>query len=213
MLVLDGRRVLLGERDVSAEIRQARDRRRLHVYAVHPAVREAMIARQRHLIALGGFAEGRDIGTVVAGYGRVLVLLFVSTVGHPRKLCTSHCYAAGNPAGPSSRVTCHNPGRLATQSSHVHRQQAGVHHTCTTMDHHHQSGNQSSGSMGSTTSLFAPACGHILPQPSPPRQWIQDRPPSVSHTWLRHNSARYTPPGGPGTPAQWVAAGHIVNVP
>ena len=35
--------------------------------SVHPGVREAMVARQRRLIASGSYvAEGRDIGTVVS---------------------------------------------------------------------------------------------------------------------------------------------------
>lgn len=63
----DGRRVLLGERDVSVEIRTAAVTAGASRVSVHAPVREAMVARQRALIATGDYvAEGRDIGTVVS---------------------------------------------------------------------------------------------------------------------------------------------------
>jgi cytidylate kinase len=63
----DGRRVLLGGRDVSEEIRRPEVTVDASRVSVHPAVREAMVARQRELIAAGRYvAEGRDIGTVVS---------------------------------------------------------------------------------------------------------------------------------------------------
>jgi cytidylate kinase len=63
----DGRRVLLGERDVSAEIREPAVTAAASRVSVHPAVREAMVSRQRQLIEAGRYvAEGRDIGTVVS---------------------------------------------------------------------------------------------------------------------------------------------------
>jgi cytidylate kinase len=63
----DGRRVLLGERDVSAEIRTPAVTAGASKVSVHAPVREAMVARQRALIAVGDYvAEGRDIGTVVS---------------------------------------------------------------------------------------------------------------------------------------------------
>jgi CMP/dCMP kinase len=62
----DGRRVLLGERDVSDEIRAPEVSAAASRVSVHPRVREAMVERQRQLIATGRYvAEGRDIGTVV----------------------------------------------------------------------------------------------------------------------------------------------------
>jgi len=62
----DGRRVLLGDRDVSDEIRTPDVTAAASRVSVHPRVREAMVARQRQLIEAGRYvAEGRDIGTVV----------------------------------------------------------------------------------------------------------------------------------------------------
>jgi cytidylate kinase len=63
----DGRRVLLGGRDVSDEIRTPAVSADASRVSVHPAVRAAMVERQRQLIAAGHYvAEGRDIGTVVS---------------------------------------------------------------------------------------------------------------------------------------------------
>src|SRR4051812_43573016 len=59
---LDGRRALLGQRDVSAAIREPGVTAASSQVSVHPRVREAMVERQRQLIALGNYvAEGRDI--------------------------------------------------------------------------------------------------------------------------------------------------------
>jgi cytidylate kinase len=64
---LAGRRVTLGGRDVSVEIRGPEVTAAASRVSVHPRVREAMVARQRELIAAGRYvAEGRDIGTVVS---------------------------------------------------------------------------------------------------------------------------------------------------
>ena len=63
----DGPRVLLGERDVSGEIRTPEVTAVASRVSVHPRVRAALVARQRHLIEAADFvAEGRDIGTVVS---------------------------------------------------------------------------------------------------------------------------------------------------
>src|SRR5690242_18065831 len=63
----DGRSVLLGHRDVSAEVRTPEVTAAASRVSVHPRVREAMVARQRQLIETGNYvAEGRDIGTVVS---------------------------------------------------------------------------------------------------------------------------------------------------
>jgi cytidylate kinase len=63
----DGQRVLLGGEDVSLEIRTPRISEASSRVSVHPAVREALVGRQRQLIAAGRYvAEGRDIGTVVS---------------------------------------------------------------------------------------------------------------------------------------------------
>lgn len=60
-------RVLLDGRDVSQEIRAPEVSAAASVVAADPAVRAALVAKQRELIAHGDWvAEGRDIGTVVA---------------------------------------------------------------------------------------------------------------------------------------------------
>ena len=59
----DGEAVSLDGRDVSEAIRDPRVTEASSRVSVHPAVREAMVARQRELIAAGRYvAEGRDIG-------------------------------------------------------------------------------------------------------------------------------------------------------
>src|SRR5512133_2197095 len=60
-------RVLLDGQDVSEAIRTPEVSQRASQVATDPAVRAAMVAKQRALIATGDWvAEGRDIGTVVA---------------------------------------------------------------------------------------------------------------------------------------------------
>jgi CMP/dCMP kinase len=64
---LEGDRVVLDGEDVTAAIREPRVSAVASRVSVHPGVREAMVARQRELIASGPYvAEGRDIGTVVS---------------------------------------------------------------------------------------------------------------------------------------------------
>lgn len=68
--------VLLDGRDVSAAIRAPEVSEAASVVAADPAVREALVAKQRELIARGDWvAEGRDIGTVVAPDAAVKVFL------------------------------------------------------------------------------------------------------------------------------------------
>jgi cytidylate kinase len=60
-------RVRLDRRDVSAAIREPGVTAAASQISIHPQVREAMVTRQRDLIAAGRYvAEGRDIGTVVS---------------------------------------------------------------------------------------------------------------------------------------------------
>ncbi len=69
-------RVLLDGRDVTAAIRAPEVTRAASIVAADPAVREALVAKQRALIADGDWvAEGRDIGTVVAPDAAVKVFL------------------------------------------------------------------------------------------------------------------------------------------
>jgi cytidylate kinase len=75
-IAFDGDRVLLDGEDVSAAIRTPEISERASVVADDPAVRAALVARQRELIAAGDYvAEGRDIATVVAPDAEVKVYL------------------------------------------------------------------------------------------------------------------------------------------
>ena len=69
-------RVWIGGTDVTSSIRETRVDRMVPVVARHPAVREVMRERQRHLGRDGDVViEGRDIGTVVAPDADVKVFL------------------------------------------------------------------------------------------------------------------------------------------
>jgi cytidylate kinase len=68
--------VLLNGRDVSSEIRTPGVSEAASVVAAESAVREAMVAKQREIIATGDWvAEGRDIGTVVAPDAELKIFL------------------------------------------------------------------------------------------------------------------------------------------
>jgi cytidylate kinase len=82
----DGRRVLLGGRDVSDEIRAPEVSADASRVSVHPAVRKAMVDRQRELIATRDYvAEGRDIGTVVSPDSPLKVFLTASDEERARR--------------------------------------------------------------------------------------------------------------------------------
>ena len=82
----DGRRVLLGELDVSDEIRAPEVSAAASRVSVHPGVREAMVERQRQLIAAGRYvAEGRDIGTVVSPDAPLKIFLTASDEERARR--------------------------------------------------------------------------------------------------------------------------------
>ena len=83
---LDGERVELDGRDVSAAIREAPVTEAASRVSVHPPVREAMVASQRRLIASGRYvAEGRDIGTVVSPDSPLKVFLTASPEERARR--------------------------------------------------------------------------------------------------------------------------------
>lgn len=83
---LDGERVELDGRDVSTAIREPRVTEASSRVSVHPPVREAMVARQRELIAAGRYvAEGRDIGTVVSPEAPLKVFLTASAEERARR--------------------------------------------------------------------------------------------------------------------------------
>jgi cytidylate kinase len=85
-IVLDGERVALDGRDVSAAIRAAAVTEASSRVSVHPQVREAMVACQRQLIASGRYvAEGRDIGTVVSPEAPLKVFLTASAEERARR--------------------------------------------------------------------------------------------------------------------------------
>jgi cytidylate kinase len=82
----DGRRVLLGERDVSDEIRTYDVSAASSMVSIHPRVRAAMVERQRQLIAAGKYvAEGRDIGTVVSPEAPLKIFLTASDEERARR--------------------------------------------------------------------------------------------------------------------------------
>ncbi len=75
-IAFDRERVLLDGEDVSAAIRTPETSQAASRLAADPAVRTAIVAKQRALIAAGDWvAEGRDIGTVVAPDAEVKVWL------------------------------------------------------------------------------------------------------------------------------------------
>ena len=72
----DAGRVTLDGEDVSEAIRAPEVTAAASRVSLHPQVRDAMVERQRRLIADGGWvAEGRDIGTVVAPDAALKVFL------------------------------------------------------------------------------------------------------------------------------------------
>jgi cytidylate kinase len=79
-------RALLNGRDVSAAIREPGVTAAASHVSVHPQVREALVARQRQLIAAGRYvAEGRDIGTVVSPDSPLKVFLTASDEERARR--------------------------------------------------------------------------------------------------------------------------------
>ena len=83
---LDGRTITLDGEDVSAAIREPAVSEASSRVSVHPGVREAMVARQRELIAAGRYvAEGRDIGTVVSPDSPLKVFLTASAEERARR--------------------------------------------------------------------------------------------------------------------------------
>lgn len=78
--------VHLGGEDVSREIRTPEVTEAASRVSVHPAVREALVERQRALIARSDYvAEGRDIGTVVSPDSPLKVFLTASPEERARR--------------------------------------------------------------------------------------------------------------------------------
>jgi len=81
-----GERVELDGREVSDAIRAPQVTEAASQASAHPEVREAMVARQRALIAAGRYvAEGRDIGTVVSPDAPLKVFLTASAEERARR--------------------------------------------------------------------------------------------------------------------------------
>lgn len=80
------RRVLLDGRDVSDAIRTPEVSEAASSVAADPGVREALVAKQHELTALGDWvAEGRDIGTVVAPGAELKVYLTADPAERARR--------------------------------------------------------------------------------------------------------------------------------
>jgi cytidylate kinase len=81
-----GERILLDGRDVTEAIRTPQVSEAASRVAADPAVRTAVVAQQRRLVADGDWvAEGRDIGTVVAPDAAVKVFLTASPQERARR--------------------------------------------------------------------------------------------------------------------------------
>lgn len=81
-----GERIRLDGRDVTEAIRSPEVSEKSSQVAADPAVREALVARHRELIADGDWvAEGRDIGTVVAPKAELKVFLTAETRERARR--------------------------------------------------------------------------------------------------------------------------------
>jgi cytidylate kinase len=81
-----GDRVLLDGRDVTEAIRTPEVSARASEIAADPAVRSALVAQQRAMIASGDWVvEGRDIGTVVVPDADVKVFLTASAAERARR--------------------------------------------------------------------------------------------------------------------------------
>jgi cytidylate kinase len=79
-------RVLLDGRDVSEAIRSPAVSAAASVVAAEPAVRNALVAKQRELIDRGDWvAEGRDIGTVVAPDAELKIFLIADARERARR--------------------------------------------------------------------------------------------------------------------------------
>ena len=78
----DSLRVLLEGRDVTEAIRTEEVTHMSSIISTIPAVRRAMVARQRELAARGAVLNGRDIGTVV--FPKADVKFFLTAVPQER---------------------------------------------------------------------------------------------------------------------------------
>jgi cytidylate kinase len=84
-----GQRITLDGEDVTEQIRSPEVSQAASLVAADEKVREALVTRQRELIATGDWvAEGRDIGTVVAPEAQLKVYLTASPQERARRRAT-----------------------------------------------------------------------------------------------------------------------------
>jgi CMP/dCMP kinase len=108
------RKVLLDGRDVSDAIRTPEVSEVASRVAADPGVREALVAKQRELIASGDLvAEGRDIGTVVAPEAELKIYLTADAVERARR-------RAADLGGDQATVMAEQTLRDARDSSRAH---------------------------------------------------------------------------------------------
>jgi cytidylate kinase len=108
------RKVLLDGRDVSDAIRTPEASKAASHVAADPGVREALVAKQRELIASGDWvAEGRDIGTVVAPEAELKVYLTADPAERARR-------RASELGGDQATVMAEQTLRDARDRSRVH---------------------------------------------------------------------------------------------
>ena len=107
-------RVMLDGEDVTAAIREPEVSAAASRVSVHPEVREAMVARQRSLIAAGDYvAEGRDIGTVVSPDAPLKVFLTADDEVRARR-------RAQQTGEPAERVLAAQASRDARDRGRAH---------------------------------------------------------------------------------------------
>ena len=101
---LEGNRVLLNGRDVSQRIRERDVTEAASRVAIHPPVRQWMVARQREMGAAGGVVmEGRDIGTKVFPDADIKIFLDADpTVRGERRFRQQHKDSGGQTAGTNA---------------------------------------------------------------------------------------------------------------
>lgn len=107
-------KVLLDGRDVSETIRTLEVSEAASRIAGDPGVREALVAKQRALIASGDWvAEGRDIGTVVAPEAELKIYLTADSAERARR-------RAAELGGDQATVMAEQTLRDARDSSRAH---------------------------------------------------------------------------------------------
>jgi cytidylate kinase len=95
--------VLLDGEDVSGAIRSPEVSRRASEVAAEPAVRAALVEKQRAMLAEGGWvAEGRDIGTVVAPDAALKVYLDADPAERARRRAAE---TGADPAGVLEEIS------------------------------------------------------------------------------------------------------------